>query len=156
MQLTVHDDLLTGRLSTHNDCSAHPICQLTFWPEGRTLSVNLRSPTIGQCMDFVDRESMCFQCGLMFVFSADEQRFFREKGFTNDPKRCQQCRAKAATGRRVESRVKCSECGIDTSVPFKPTGTRPVLCRVCFSKRSKQRQTGVSMEKTASAPHNPE
>ena len=28
--------------------------------------------------------------------------------------------------------VVCSTCGVETTVPFKPTQGRPVLCRGCF------------------------
>jgi CxxC-x17-CxxC domain-containing protein len=28
----------------------------------------------------------------------------------------------------------CAQCGTDTTVPFKPTQGRPVLCRGCFQK----------------------
>ncbi|MHB8633012.1 MAG: CxxC-x17-CxxC domain-containing protein [Thermoplasmatota archaeon] len=30
--------------------------------------------------------------------------------------------------------VVCAECGVQTTVPFKPTGDRPVKCRDCFQK----------------------
>jgi CxxC-x17-CxxC domain-containing protein len=33
---------------------------------------------------------------------------------------------------RTETRTECSECHIETTVPFKPTQGRPVLCRQCF------------------------
>jgi CxxC-x17-CxxC domain-containing protein len=32
----------------------------------------------------------------------------------------------------METRTECSACGIETTVPFKPTQGRPVLCRSCF------------------------
>ncbi len=35
---------------------------------------------------------------------------------------------------RVEHEVTCAQCGKNTTVPFKPTGSRPVLCRDCFRK----------------------
>ena len=35
---------------------------------------------------------------------------------------------------RVMTKVKCSECGKETEVPFKPTAGRPVYCRDCFAK----------------------
>src|ERR1041385_3101725 len=35
---------------------------------------------------------------------------------------------------REEFDVTCAECGKATTVPFKPSGTRPVLCRDCFAK----------------------
>jgi hypothetical protein len=33
----------------------------------------------------------CADCGREFAFSAEEQAFFREKGF-DPPKRCRECR----------------------------------------------------------------
>ena len=41
---------------------------------------------------FEDRELKCVDCGGAFLWTADEQEFFQEKGFTNTPKRCQPCR----------------------------------------------------------------
>jgi CxxC-x17-CxxC domain-containing protein len=38
---------------------------------------------------------------------------------------------------RPETRTTCSECGAETTVPFKPTQGRPVLCRSCFQKQKK-------------------
>ena len=29
----------------------------------------------------------------------------------------------------------CAECGKECTVPFKPSGDRPVYCKDCFSKR---------------------
>jgi len=37
-------------------------------------------------------------------------------------------------GRQLYS-VKCAECGVQTQVPFKPSGDRPVYCRDCYMKR---------------------
>jgi hypothetical protein len=34
----------------------------------------------------------CADCGRQFAFSAEDQRYFREKGF-DPPKRCKECRA---------------------------------------------------------------
>jgi CxxC-x17-CxxC domain-containing protein len=31
--------------------------------------------------------------------------------------------------------VTCSECGVDTEVPFNPTSDRPVYCRTCFQNK---------------------
>ena len=88
-------------------------------------------------MMFEDRILKCVDCGSDFVFTAGEQLFFHEKQFKNDPKRCKQCKAKrgaANTRVRTETRTTCSECGEPTTVPFKPTQGRPVLCRSCFQK----------------------
>src|ERR1700679_2197270 len=101
-------------------------------------------------MEFVDRLLKCCDCGNEFVFTAGEQLFFFDKQFKNDPKRCKLCKAKrAGLGRsanpsatvaalplsRTETRTQCSACGIDTTVPFKPTQGRPVLCRSCFQMK---------------------
>ena len=89
-------------------------------------------------MALVDKLLTCAECGAEFVFSADEQAFFQDKQFKNDPKRCRACRAKRIskmTRHRIETQQFCAECGIETTVPFKPTGTRPVFCRECFKKR---------------------
>ena len=96
-------------------------------------------------MEFIDRLLTCADCGGEFIFTAGEQLFFFDKQFKNDPKRCKPCKSKraGATARagagpaaaglsRTETRTQCSECGVETTVPFKPTQGRPVLCRQCF------------------------
>jgi CxxC-x17-CxxC domain-containing protein len=97
-------------------------------------------------MEFTDRILKCSDCGNEFIFTAGEQLFFFDKQFKNDPKRCKLCKAKraglgrsaAGTGAaalplsRTETRTECSACGVETTVPFKPTQGRPVLCRSCF------------------------
>ena len=39
-----------------------------------------------------DRELTCVDCGGTFVWTAGEQDFYEEKGFTEPPKRCKSCR----------------------------------------------------------------
>lgn len=113
-------------------------------------------------MEFVDRILKCSDCGSDFVFTAGEQLFFFDKQFKNDPKRCKLCKAKrAGMGRtangvatlplsRTETRTKCSACGIETTVPFKPTQGRPVLCRSCF--QLKRVPTAVAAAATLDSP----
>ncbi|NLE94684.1 MAG: hypothetical protein GX600_03220 [Dehalococcoidia bacterium] len=43
-------------------------------------------------MSFEDKTIKCADCGTDFTFSASEQQFFAEKGFTNEPRRCPVCR----------------------------------------------------------------
>ncbi len=96
-------------------------------------------------MEFQDKVLKCVDCGADFVFTAGEQLFFHDKQFKNDPKRCKGCKAKrasmlgtAAPGNnytKVETRTVCSQCGKETTVPFKPTQGRPVYCRECFQQR---------------------
>lgn len=92
----------------------------------------------GKRMEFVDKILKCVDCGNDFVFTAGEQLFFFDKQFKNDPKRCKQCKARRVSGSgsaRPETRTVCSECGTETTVPFKPTQGRPVLCRSCFQQK---------------------
>ncbi len=115
-------------------------------------------------MDFVDRLLKCSDCGTEFVFTAGEQLFFYDKQFKNDPKRCKLCKAKRADAgkpagsstasalplSRTETRTECSACGIETTVPFKPTQGRPVLCRQCF--QLKRVPTAVAAVATMDSP----
>jgi len=43
-------------------------------------------------VSFQDKSIKCRDCGHDFTFTASEQQFFAEKGFTNEPKRCPTCR----------------------------------------------------------------
>ena len=44
--------------------------------------------------------------------------------------------------------VTCDKCGKDCQVPFKPSGSRPVLCSDCFKKDggNKPSASGISQE----------
>ena len=97
-------------------------------------------------MEFQDKSLKCVDCGQDFIFTAGEQLFFHDKQFKNEPKRCKNCKAQRAAshgnsgGRggfhaKVETRTNCSACGKETTVPFKPTQGRPVLCRECFQQK---------------------
>jgi CxxC-x17-CxxC domain-containing protein len=52
-------------------------------------------------MSYADKTLACRDCGTAFVFTAGEQEFYAQKGFTNEPTRCPSCRAarKQAGGR---------------------------------------------------------
>ncbi|GJM25410.1 MAG: zinc-binding protein [Phycisphaerae bacterium] len=109
-------------------------------------------------MSFEDKTISCADCGTDFIHSASDQERYAERGFTNEPKRCRDCREKRKAqggggggggrggyggggggggyggGRsdREMHEATCSTCGTQTTVPFKPTEGRPVLCRDCF------------------------
>ena len=42
--------------------------------------------------EYKDKTIKCLDCGTEFTFSARDQEFYAEKGFTNEPKRCKACR----------------------------------------------------------------
>jgi CxxC-x17-CxxC domain-containing protein len=111
-----------------------------------------------------DRTLTCADCGQEFVFTASEQQFYTDRGFS-DPRRCRNCRAqrKASMGsdssgggysagggggysaggaggfreRRPREMfdATCSNCGKTAQVPFRPTSGKPVYCDDCFSRR---------------------
>ena len=116
----------------------------------------------------------CLDCGQEFTFTAGEQEFYAQRGFTEPPKRCPSDRAlrKAQRGggggnggdrysassydggyssssagapagyssgggyreRRPRELFEavCADCGKTASVPFRPTGNKPVYCSDCF------------------------
>jgi len=91
-----------------------------------------------------DQTLQCKDCAQNFTFTVREQEFFAEKGFTNKPQRCRDCRQqrKASGGgggggydraERPSFDAVCAACGQATTVPFKPRGDRPVYCRTCYA-----------------------
>ena len=98
-------------------------------------------------MAFEERTLACVECNQSFIFTADDQQYHADKGYTNEPKRCPNCRqARRANrgfgggdfggGRREMHPVVCAECGKDTEVPFVPRGDRPVYCNECYRQHS--------------------
>ena len=113
-------------------------------------------------MSFEDKNIECGDCGQEFVHSAEDQARYAERGFSSDPKRCRPCRekrkARSDRGRggfdaprgqgrpsggggggprpeRESFEAVCAECGVTTTLPFKPKGDRPVYCRYCYRSK---------------------
>lgn len=103
-----------------------------------------------------DKTLTCRDCNKEFTFTASEQEFFAQKGFTNEPGRCPECRAiqKAQRGgggyssggyssggyssgrsSREMFPAVCAQCGKQTEVPFQPRNDRPVYCSECYSSQ---------------------
>jgi CxxC-x17-CxxC domain-containing protein len=118
-------------------------------------------------VNFADKTLTCADCGTPFTFSAEDQAYHQERGFTNEPRRCVSCRSvKRAErnsggggsygggsnsggggygGQREMFSVTCSQCGKEAQVPFQPRGDRPVYCSDCFrSQRSSGNDYGGS------------
>ena len=88
---------------------------------------------------YQDEKLACEDCGGEFIFTVGEQEFYAEKGLTNKPKRCPDCRKNRRQGGRKQQQRKlydavCSKCGIQTQVPFKPMPDKDVYCRDCFTR----------------------
>lgn len=97
---------------------------------------------------FTDKILTCRDCGQDFTFTASEQEFYAEKGFTNEPSRCPECRQIKKQQMRGNSGgygrpqremfpAVCATCGKQTEVPFQPSGDKPVYCRDCYQPRSR-------------------
>ena len=97
-----------------------------------------------------DMTLACSDCGSDFVFTVGEQEFHASRGFTTNPKRCSSCRNARrgqprdsggggggggyGGGQREMFTVVCANCGNDATVPFRPSGDRPVYCSDCFNR----------------------
>jgi CxxC-x17-CxxC domain-containing protein len=100
---------------------------------------------------FTDKQIQCADCGNAFTFTAAEQEFFAQKGYTNEPKRCLPCRQARKADRGANSGgsrsnlqkypAVCAQCGKETEVPFEPRQGRPVYCSNCYSQ-IRQNQPG--------------
>jgi CxxC-x17-CxxC domain-containing protein len=107
---------------------------------------------------YSDKNLTCADCGQEFVFTASEQDFYAQRGFT-EPRRCPSCRASRKAARNAEGggsssygggsyggggggyrdrgpremfEATCSNCGKEAQVPFRPTSGKPVYCSDCF------------------------
>lgn len=88
-------------------------------------------------MAFADQNLKCKDCGADFVWTASEQEFYQQKGFTNAPVRCPACREVKKEQRMTDRKmypITCGQCGKQDTVPFEPKGDRPILCQDCFRK----------------------
>jgi CxxC-x17-CxxC domain-containing protein len=102
---------------------------------------------------YSDKTIVCQDCSQNFEFTVAEQEFYAQKGFDNEPKRCPACRKAKKQARgggrggyggggyggggydrppRQMYDVVCAACGNQTTVPFRPSGDRPVYCRDCY------------------------
>jgi len=103
-------------------------------------------------MSFQDKTLTCSDCTKSFTFSAEEQEQFHSRGYTNEPKRCPECRQarkaersgndggsfgnggyRSSSPRQMFPAV-CADCGKATTVPFEPSQGRPVYCSDCYRK----------------------
>jgi CxxC-x17-CxxC domain-containing protein len=107
-------------------------------------------------MSYADKTITCRDCGTDFVFTAGEQEFYAQKGFTNEPTRCPSCRKARKSGggggysdrdsygggrggygggSREMHTTTCASCGKEAQVPFVPRGDKPVYCSDCFQQQ---------------------
>jgi CxxC-x17-CxxC domain-containing protein len=97
-------------------------------------------------MSLQEKSVDCFDCGVTFVFTVEEQIIFEAKGHLHTPKRCPSCRQarktrqmNSNTFRIPQSGIQsfpavCVQCGENTLVPFEPKAGRRVYCHDCYRK----------------------
>lgn len=68
----------------------------------RTSLVTVRNPEVRSFV-YEDKAINCADCGEEFTFTASEQAFYAEKGFTDSPKRCKPCRQSRKAQRNAGS-----------------------------------------------------
>ena len=110
-------------------------------------------------MSFADKTLNCRECGQPFTFTQGEQEFYAQKGFTNEPGRCPECRSARKNERRggvaYDSdrgygggyqraprqmyEAVCAQCGGVAQLPFQPRTDRPVYCSNCFEQQRSYR-----------------
>ena len=76
---------------------------------------------LGEQTMYQDETLICEDCGSEFVFTAGEQEFYAEKGLTNKPKRCANCRKAKKQQHRGKKKMHdavCAKCGKQTQVPL--------------------------------------
>jgi hypothetical protein len=83
---------------------------------------------------FVDTGLTCRQCGKEFIFTAGEQEFYSQKGFSQ-PSRCRQCREDK---RGQNSRLLCSGCGSELG--------SPAYCSTCIENIKQEAEFKVKSE----------
>ena len=93
---------------------------------------------IGEMNTMEDKVLTCVECGKQFVFTQEEQEFFKEKGYLNSPKRCHEClktRRSTRPQKRQSYEIVCSKCAKEASVPFLPIKGRELYCDNCFAQQ---------------------
>ncbi len=107
----------------------------------------------------MEQEISCNACGNVFLFTEEEQEFYQARGF-QPPRKCKPCRDAAKQSRgsggggygggsgggygssqRTLYDAVCSSCGVQTQVPFKPSGHKPVFCRDCYQRNDYRRSS---------------
>ncbi len=107
-------------------------------------------------MSFQEKALTCQDCNKPFTYSAREQESHSQKGYTNTPKRCPQCRRtrrdvqEQSVARPQSSRPQigrpnsytsnalsttCARCGAPTRSPVQPAAGRHVYCSACYTKQ---------------------
>ncbi len=105
-------------------------------------------------MAYEDKSLACKDCSKDFVWTAGEQEFYAQKGFSNPPSRCPDCRKQNKEKRANRQRydITCKNCGKKDQVPFQPRYPDNVLCAECFAAARQNQKPGDEKPADESAP----
>lgn len=125
--------------------AAEPTVTESAWSETST-------ETKGKAKDsssdwYADKWLPCGDCGTEFLFSANEQKFFWEKGWTNAKSRCSECTAakkarfgeKAGKGTAAEQRLASTTCYTCGEKGHASKNCPQASCYNCGSKAHKSK-----------------
>ncbi|MDO8588748.1 MAG: zinc-ribbon domain containing protein, partial [Armatimonadota bacterium] len=83
----------------------------------------------------------CRDCQTEFIFTAEQQTHFEKQRF-GPPSRCRECHKRRDVRRRhtrggdtVKHTAPCAACGKEATLPFKPSGDKPIYCDECYKAR---------------------
>lgn len=116
---------------------------------------------------YQDQTLTCKDCGKPFVFTARDQEFYAQKGFTNAPTRCRDCRnlkkkAVEQTANRTLFKIACKKCGKSGEMATEPRKPDDVFCSECFyeefrkqhpefAQKAEEKATEPAQEETPAA-----
>ncbi len=91
-------------------------------------------------MALQDKILTCVECGKEFAFTAGEQEFFAQKGFTNEPKRCKGCKAMRTRARVGKTMAKFTK--LDRNDVVLGRGRAALVARKPYVEAIKAGQAG--------------
>ena len=90
----------------------------------------------------MDNKAVCSVCSKEFEISEEEKDIYFRMEFSNAPRRCRICRGaegalkSAVKPEKIMYNAICDKCGKEAQLPFKPSGDKPVFCKVCFTAKN--------------------
>lgn len=82
-----------------------------------------------------DQTIACKTCQKDFFWSAKEQLYYKKKGFTKKPQRCQSCRENTNKLRSNSMfYIHCGICDKDAAMLNPPPKDRVSICSKCFRR----------------------
>jgi CxxC-x17-CxxC domain-containing protein len=96
-------------------------------------------------MPYQDQTLTCRDCNKTFVFTAGAQEFYAQKGYTNAPTRCKDCRVirkktTEANANKQLYKIVCKSCGKQGEMATEPRKPNDVLCSECFYRNFQSEQ----------------